>query len=160
MSAANGQVPFVQNATPGISNRAWTPESQLLLAGQSTPEQFVTNVQNEYESELKQMSTGSGHGLARRRINNWPTRPPPKGPRARLGAEVRAQAGLVAAGCSLLPALVMYAVFVLYPILTSIQYSFYDWDGIGRGQVGRPRQLQDGVHRPAVARPRSGTRSS
>src|SRR4051794_27267222 len=31
-----------------------------------------------------------------------------------------------------LPALVMYALFVLYPVLTSIQYSFYDWDGIGR----------------------------
>ncbi len=31
-----------------------------------------------------------------------------------------------------LPALVMYAVFVLYPVFTSLQYSFYDWDGIGR----------------------------
>lgn len=29
-----------------------------------------------------------------------------------------------------LPALVMYAVFVLRPMLTTIQYSFYDWDGI------------------------------
>ena len=34
----------------------------------------------------------------------------------------------------LLPALIMYAVFVLYPVLTSIQYSFYDWDGIGRSK--------------------------
>ena len=33
-----------------------------------------------------------------------------------------------------LPALVMYAVFALYPILTSIQYSFYDWNGIGRAK--------------------------
>ena len=41
ISTANGQVPFVQNATAGISNRAWTPESQLLLDGQSTPAQFV-----------------------------------------------------------------------------------------------------------------------
>lgn len=30
-----------------------------------------------------------------------------------------------------LPALVMYAVFVLYPLLLSIQYSFFRWDGIG-----------------------------
>ena len=52
VSTASGQVPFVQNATPGISNRAWTPESQLLLDGQSTPQQFVANVQKEYESEL------------------------------------------------------------------------------------------------------------
>ena len=53
VSGANGQVPFVQNATAGISNRAWNPESQLLLEGSSTPEQFVTNVQAKYEEELK-----------------------------------------------------------------------------------------------------------
>ena len=29
------------------------------------------------------------------------------------------------------PAFAMYAVFVLYPMLQSVQYSFYDWDGIG-----------------------------
>lgn len=30
-----------------------------------------------------------------------------------------------------LPALLMYAVFVLIPLLLSIQYSFFRWDGIG-----------------------------
>lgn len=29
-----------------------------------------------------------------------------------------------------LPALIMYAVFVLRPTLATVQYSFYDWDGI------------------------------
>src|SRR4051794_19165613 len=29
------------------------------------------------------------------------------------------------------PAFTTYAVFVLYPLLQSVQYSFYDWDGIG-----------------------------
>ncbi|MFF5262057.1 carbohydrate ABC transporter permease [Actinomadura viridis] len=29
------------------------------------------------------------------------------------------------------PALGMYAVFVLFPMLQSVQYSFYHWDGIG-----------------------------
>lgn len=53
VSAAGGQVPFVQNATAGISNRAWNPETQLLLGGSSTPEQFVTDVQAKYEEELK-----------------------------------------------------------------------------------------------------------
>ena len=53
VSADGGQVPFVQNATAGISNRAWNPESQLLLGGSSTPEQFLTNVQSKYEEELK-----------------------------------------------------------------------------------------------------------
>ncbi len=53
VSGGNGQVPFVQNATAGISNQAWNPESQLLYAGKSTPEQFVKNVQAKYEEELK-----------------------------------------------------------------------------------------------------------
>jgi multiple sugar transport system substrate-binding protein/raffinose/stachyose/melibiose transport system substrate-binding protein len=53
VSSDGGQVPFVQNATAGISNRAWNPESQLLLGGSSTPEQFVANVQAKYEEELK-----------------------------------------------------------------------------------------------------------
>jgi raffinose/stachyose/melibiose transport system permease protein len=30
-----------------------------------------------------------------------------------------------------LPALVMYAVFVLQPLLLTVQYSFYRWDGVG-----------------------------
>ena len=30
-----------------------------------------------------------------------------------------------------LPALVMYLVFELYPVFKSIQYSFYNWNGIG-----------------------------
>ena len=30
-----------------------------------------------------------------------------------------------------LPALLMYAAFVLFPLLLSIQYSFFRWDGIG-----------------------------
>jgi len=29
------------------------------------------------------------------------------------------------------PAFSMYALFVLYPMAQSVQYSFYDWDGIG-----------------------------
>ena len=30
-----------------------------------------------------------------------------------------------------LPALVVYGAFVLFPLLQSLQYSFYNWDGIG-----------------------------
>ncbi len=54
VSAAGGQVPFVQNATAGISNQAWNPESQLLLGGKSSAEDFVKNVQAKYEEELSQ----------------------------------------------------------------------------------------------------------
>lgn len=53
LTTNGGQVPFVQNATAGISNQAWTPESQNLLGGKSTAQQFLDNVQKEYESELK-----------------------------------------------------------------------------------------------------------
>lgn len=52
VSAAGGQTPFVQNATAGIGNQAWNPETQLLLGGKSTPEQYVQNVQAKYEREL------------------------------------------------------------------------------------------------------------
>lgn len=54
VSAANGQVPFVQNATAGISNQAWNPESQLLLGGKESAQQFVANVQATYKAELSQ----------------------------------------------------------------------------------------------------------
>src|SRR5438309_9113827 len=30
-----------------------------------------------------------------------------------------------------LPALLLYALFVLLPVLLSIQYSFFRWDGVG-----------------------------
>ena len=53
VSAAGGQVPFVQNATAGIANRAWNPESQFLLAGKKTPQQFLNSVQTEYQNELR-----------------------------------------------------------------------------------------------------------
>ncbi len=52
VSGANGQTPFVQNATAGISNQAWNPESQLLLGGKTTAKEFVTKVQAKYEQEL------------------------------------------------------------------------------------------------------------
>lgn len=41
-----------------------------------------------------------------------------------------------------LPALVMYALFVLWPLAGTIQYSFYDWDGIS---VATPVGLENYV---------------
>jgi raffinose/stachyose/melibiose transport system permease protein len=37
----------------------------------------------------------------------------------------------VAGWLLVVPALVAYTLFVIYPLLTSIQYSFFNWDGIG-----------------------------
>ncbi|MGW1346444.1 carbohydrate ABC transporter permease [Kribbella sp. NPDC002412] len=54
------------------------------------------------------------------------------------------------------PAFAMYAVFVLFPMAQSVQYSFYDWDGIGpatpagldnwKAIFTRPELLQSLVH--------------
>lgn len=33
------------------------------------------------------------------------------------------------------PALIFYAIFVLRPLLMTLQYSFYDWNGIGRSRA-------------------------
>lgn len=44
--------------------------------------------------------------------------------RSRPGADWRALLWV-------LPALAVYAAFVLFPLLQSVQYSFYNWDGIG-----------------------------
>jgi raffinose/stachyose/melibiose transport system permease protein len=33
----------------------------------------------------------------------------------------------------ILPALVLFTVFILYPLLTALSYSFYSWTGINRG---------------------------
>lgn len=53
VSAAGGQVPFVQNATAAIANQAWNPESQRLYGGEIGPEEFVRNVQATYKSEIE-----------------------------------------------------------------------------------------------------------
>ena len=42
-----------------------------------------------------------------------------------------ARRGKIVGWLFVLPALVLYAIFVLLPLLMSIQYSFFRWDGIG-----------------------------
>jgi raffinose/stachyose/melibiose transport system permease protein len=36
-------------------------------------------------------------------------------------------------GLFVAPALIVYTLYVLYPIFTTFIYSFYDWDGMGVG---------------------------
>ncbi|MGW3793289.1 carbohydrate ABC transporter permease, partial [Micromonospora arida] len=54
-------------------------------------------------------------------------RPPPAGAPPSPGAPAAAGTGWL----YVLPALVMYAVFVLRPLVLTLQYSLYDWNGIG-----------------------------
>ena len=50
------------------------------------------------------------------------------------------------------PALAVYAVFVLRPLVLTVQYSLYDWNGIGAVDLGRSGQLPPAVHRPRPVR--------
>ena len=51
-----------------------------------------------------------------------------------------------------MPALVAYAVFVLWPIVQTFRYSFYNWDGVDPAAVGRRPELQDSVQQRAADR--------
>jgi raffinose/stachyose/melibiose transport system permease protein len=50
-------------------------------------------------------------------------------PRRRLAPEARRTAAV--GWLMLLPAVAAYAAFVVWPLLTAVQYSFYKWNGIG-----------------------------
>lgn len=56
-------------------------------------------------------------------------RPQPR--RATRGASRLARRALLTGYLFLLPAVAAYCLFVLYPLLTAVQYSFYKWNGIG-----------------------------
>ena len=54
---------------------------------------------------------------------------PPVIPRRTFGKRVRRE--VITGLLFVLPALLMYAVFVLVPLVLTVHYSFYRWDGIG-----------------------------
>jgi raffinose/stachyose/melibiose transport system permease protein len=49
----------------------------------------------------------------------------------RISAKKEVRRGTIIGWLFVLPALLMYGMFVLLPLLMSIQYSFFRWDGIG-----------------------------
>jgi raffinose/stachyose/melibiose transport system permease protein len=60
-----------------------------------------------------------------------PTTPAPVPRRARRQRHRRSDISWPAAIAFLAPALALYALFVLYPIVQSARYSLYDWNGLG-----------------------------
>jgi raffinose/stachyose/melibiose transport system permease protein len=50
----------------------------------------------------------------------------PEGPWARFARRHRINVGLL----FVLPALLVYALYVAWPVIATVQYSFFDWDGI------------------------------
>lgn len=52
ISADNGAMDFIANATGSIYAKSWTPQLQKLFAGEQTPEGLLTSVQSDYESQV------------------------------------------------------------------------------------------------------------
>lgn len=50
--AADGQVQFVQNATSGAT-ATWNAQTQLLFGGRTTPQEYLTAIQSDYEDALR-----------------------------------------------------------------------------------------------------------
>jgi raffinose/stachyose/melibiose transport system permease protein len=61
-----------------------------------------------------------------------PTRPAEALRGSRRASGLRVHEGLIIAGF-VAPALLVYGIFVLYPIFQSVAYSFYQWSGISPG---------------------------
>ena len=75
------------------------------------------------------------------------------GPRSRAGRNLRAWG---VAGLFMLPALALYALFVLFPIIQAARYSLYDWNGLEPldqfiGVANFQRALADPVFLGAVS---------
>lgn len=49
---SNGLVGFMADATASIHVNSLIPQTQLLLAGKTTPEAFATKVQSDYQRDL------------------------------------------------------------------------------------------------------------
>lgn len=74
-------------------------------------------------------------------------------PRSRVGRGLRAWG---VAGLFMLPALALYALFVLFPVLQAARFSLYDWNGLEPldqfvGLANFSRALADPVFRGAMA---------
>lgn len=76
---------------------------------------------------MSSASSATAAGAARTARAARSGRGPRGGPATRPDRRPRGQ---LTSWLFLVPALALYAVFVLRPLLSTIQYSFYDWDGI------------------------------
>ena len=133
----DGLVPYLDYATPTMADTLGAA-LQDLLAKKATPEEFL-DTRREGLQRVRVRRTGDDGATQERR-----DRP----------GEPRRIAYLY-----LLPAFLVYAAFLLYPLVRSVQISLYDWDGNTLGDVGRAGQLRRGRHRPGAAvlvRPRAG----
>lgn len=52
ISADNGAMDFIANATGSIYAKSWTPQLQKLFAGEQTPDGLLKAVQSDYESQV------------------------------------------------------------------------------------------------------------
>ena len=122
---------FIANATGSIFAQGWTPELQKLVGGQQDAAGLLKAVQAEYEKELSRLT----HAADEARPSGGDRQPPTRRP---VGGTLGGSPGprgirrqTLVGWLFVLPALVMYGVFVLQPLALTVQYSLYRWDGVG-----------------------------
>ena len=151
----NGAMDFIANATGAIYAKSWTPQLQKLVAGQQTPDGLLKSVQKRLREPGQELTVdGTADSTARRPRADRAPPAPRRGPSA-AGSGVGWVGWLFVA-----PALLMYAVFVLRPLAADRSVLAVRLERHRPVDLGRARQLLDGVHRPRPVRARSCTRSS
>ena len=132
---AGTSMDFIANATSSIFAQGWTPELQKMVGGKQDAAGLLKAVQAEYQRELLavERTTTASMPVADQTATSNDVRQSPRGacdlPADLPSRMVRRET--IIGWLFVLPALLMYAVFVLLPLLLSIQYSFFRWDGIG-----------------------------
>ena len=123
---------FIANATGSIFAQGWTPELQKMVGGKQDAAGLLKAVQAEYAEGARTVDHpppmtptrgGRSPRLARRRLDRRPSR------RISWTQGIRRQT--LVGWLFVLPALVMYGLFVLQPLALTVQYSLYRWDGVG-----------------------------
>ena len=139
---------FIANATGAIYAKGWTPNLQKMVAGQSRRGAArrcrPTTRARSGNTDVSDSPGPAGRSRAR-----------PCGPAAPRSASRRCDGRLALVA----PAAAFYAVFVLRSSPLTLQYSFYDWNGITAATwVGLDNYLK--VFTDRSCSDRSSTRSS
>ena len=123
---------FIANATSAIFAQGWTPELQKMVGGKQDAAGLLKAVQEEYQKELISVVM-TWRCCDRMTSTATIVRQSPRGIyfSRRIFSSKIVRRETIIGWLFVLPALLMYAAFVLVPLLLSIQYSFFRWDGIG-----------------------------
>ena len=119
---------FIANATGTIFAKGWTPELQKMVGDKQTPDGLLKAVQADTRRNSRS-DLGRGEAMSGRLLrvdHRFVAASTLRNARSRGIRKAHVIGWLFVA-----PALFMYAVFVLLPLVLTFQYSLYRWDGIG-----------------------------